>query len=214
MLEMVKLIEAGDVLLVRTTGVMPQLIRWHESLHHPGICPINHLVPVVEDEDMLKHVIQIAPPYVTVVPLLKYIKWMQKKGHLWHCARPSWLDPTFSGEEHAAGIIKAWRHAFSRYALSTKGNKYPKRDIIRLVLYDISGGRINYGNIEQDYCAETPINGWVAAAHCHHVPDSVDTLKFAGPYDYIKLMQDKDILPICGNSPWILRSILYKGSSS
>jgi len=204
--DLCEIMQAGDVLSVRTTGLMGFLIRMHETLHNPGRCYSSHNAPVVEDDDGVKHVVQVEPPFCRVVRLPEYFDEMKKKGHLWHCVRPAWLDE----EGHAAGIIKAWQHKFSQYALSLDGKPYPKRDLFRLVIFDLTGGLINIGNRKPDYCTESCVNAWTAAANIHHVPDSVDAILFPGPYDIEQLLRDKDVLPICGNSPWLLRSIMFQ----
>ena len=205
-LELCRFMQAGDVLSVRTGNLMSFLIRMHETIHNSGRCYTNHNVPIVMNEGNQKYAVQVEPPHCYLSPLPDYLKWMESEGHLWHCARPAWMIE----EEHPPGIVKAWQHDFSQYALGLDGKKYPKRDIIRLVIEDLSGGKINYGNRKADYCTEACVHGWIAGSRVHHVPDSVDEIQFPGPYDIEQLMRDRDILPVCGNSPWLLRSILHQ----
>lgn len=205
-LELVRTMQAGDVLSVRTHGIMPWLIRAHETIHNPGRCYTNHNVPIAVNDGGQKYAVQVEPPYCYLSPLPDYLQWMESKRHLWHCVRPAWIED----EVHATGLVRLWKHEFSEYALSLDGKPYPKRDLFRLVIEDLTHGLINYGNRQADYCTESCIHSWMAAASIHHVPDSVDSILFPGPYDVEQLLRDKDVLPICGNSPWLLRSIMFQ----
>ena len=205
-LEYCRTMQAGDCLMVRTGGYFAHLIRMHETVHHPGRVYTNHNVPIAINSGGQKYAVQIAPPHVELIPLPDYIQWMERQCHLWHCVRPAWIKH----EEHPPGILNAWRYEFSEYVLGLDGKKYPKRDLWRLVLLDITFGLINLANRGEDYCTEGEVHGWMAAQRIHRVPDSVDEINYPGPGDIEQLLIDRDVLPICGNSPWLIRNILNK----